>query len=165
MPENRASKHAVIYFEQGAQAAMKDLAGQIRGEGGKTTLIWAKMWKGAENMIPEARAVIIQKGCAFEEKIVEAYRKYGVDVEIHFVNEDGIGIDVAEEEAEYVADEETNPDAVPEEAVEAAADPEEADAEAVEAADDEPEDDARADRLSDAEGTDSGVDEKGRVED
>jgi hypothetical protein len=95
---SRSDKHAVIYFEQGAQAAMKDLAGQIRGEGGKTTLIWARMWKGAENMLPEARAVIIQKGCSHEEDIVAAYRKYGIDVEIHFVNEDGIGIDVAQEE-------------------------------------------------------------------
>jgi len=113
--ENRSSKHAVLYFEPGATEAMKDLAGQIRGEGGKTTLIWAKQWKGAENLIPEARAVIIQKGCANEEKIVEAYRKYGVDVEIHFVNQDGVGIDVEEEEATHAAIEEETPEPVQEE--------------------------------------------------
>lgn len=164
MPENRASKHAVIYFEQGASAAMKDLAGQIRGEGGKTTMIWAKQWKGVENLIPEARAVIIQKGCHFEDEIVAAYRKYGVDVEIHFVTEDGIGIDVAEEEAADVAIEETNPEPVQEEAVPAPTVTEADEADAEDAADDEPEDD-EPDLLPDGEGTDSGDAEEDRLED
>ena len=125
---------------------------------------WAKMWKGAENLIPEARAVIIQKGCANEEKIVEAYRKYGVDVGIHFVNEDGIGIDVVEEEASHVAEEETYSEPVRTEAESAAADPEEDAVDAVEPADDEPED-VPGDPVPDTEGDDSGVDEKGRLED
>jgi len=163
MAENRASKHAVIYFEQGAQAAMKDLAGQIRGEGGKTTLVWANRWRGAENLITEARAVIIQKGCANEEKIVEAYRKYGVDVEIHFVNQDGIGIDAYEEEAADVAIEETNPEPVQEEAAAEAADPAEDVPEAVGSEDDEPED-VSSDPVSDAAGDASGSDEEDRLE-
>lgn len=162
MAGNRASKHAVIYFEQGAQAAMKDLAGQIRGEGGKTTLIWANRWKGAANMIPEARAVIIQKGCANEEKIVEAYRKYGVDVEIHMVNEDGIGIDA--EEATYAAIEEETPEPVQEEDTSASADQEADASDAESTTDDEPEDDG-SDSLPDDEGTDPGDDEEDRVED
>lgn len=163
MTDKRADKHAVIYFEQGASAAMKELAGQIRGEGGKTTLVWAKQWIGAENMLPEARAVIIQKGCANEAKIVEAYRKYGVDVEIHFVNEDGVGIDVAEEEAADVTIEEETPEPVQ---AEAEAEDESADAdvpEAEEPADDEPEDDS-SDPVQDGEGDDSGVDEEDRLE-
>jgi hypothetical protein len=164
MTENRASKHAVLYFEPGATEAMKDLAGQIRGEGGKTTLIWAKQWRGAENLIPEARAVIIQKGCANEEKIVEAYRKYGVDVEIHFVNQDGVGIDVEEEEATHAAIEEETPEPVQEEEADDSEAEAAADADAVESADDEPED-VSGDPLQDDEGTDPGVDEKGRVED
>lgn len=164
MPENRASKHAVIYFEPGAQEAMKDLAGQIRGEGGKTTMIWAKMWRGVENLITEARAVIIQKGCANEDEIVEAYRKYGVDVEIHFVNEDGIGVDAAQEEAADDAIEEETPEPVQEEAVPAPAATEADEAVADEAADPEPEDD-EADSLSDGEGTDPGDTEEDRVED
>lgn len=163
--EKRENKHAVIYFEPGATDAMKDLAGQIRGEGGKTTLIWAKQWRGAENLIPEARAVIIQKGCANEEKIVEAYRKYGVDVEIHFVNQDGIGIDVAEEEATHAAEPaEENPEPVQEEADEGSADTAADVADTEEPADIEPEDDS-SDLLSDDEGTDPGVDEEDRLED
>lgn len=164
--EKRKDKHAVIYFEQGAQAAMKDLAAQIRGEGGKTTLIWAKKWVGDENMLPEARAVIIQKGCANEEKIVNAYRKWGVDVEIHFVNEEGIGIDAEayEEEAADVAIEETNPEPVPEEEVYAATDAEANDIDAIEADDDESADDD-IDPVQDGEGTDPGDVEKDRLED
>lgn len=164
MTGKRSDKHAAIYFEQGAQEAMKDLAAQIRGEGGKTTLVWAKMWRGAENMISEARAVIIQKGCANEEKIVEAYRKYGVDVEIHFVNEDGIGVDAEGEEAAHVTIEETNPEPVQAEGSYAPTDTGEGEADADEPADDEPEDD-EGDSLPDEEGTDPGVDEKDRVED
>lgn len=162
--EKRKDKHAVIYFEPGSAAAMKDLAGQIRGEGGKTTLVWANKWKGPENLMPEARAVIIEKGCSNEEKIVEAYRKYGIDVEIHFVNEDGIGIDVAEEEATHAAIEETNSEPVQEEADDAAADPEAGVADADESADDESDDDA-SDQVQDDEGTDPGDSEKDRLED
>lgn len=162
--EKRKDKHAVIYFEQGAQAAMKDLAAQIRGEGGKTTMIWAKKWRGDENMLPEARAVIIQKGCANEAKIVKAYRKWGVDVEIHFVNEDGIGIDATDEEAADVTIEETNPEPVQEEAVYATTDAEADDADAVEADDDESADDD-SDLVQDGEGTDPGDAEKDRLED
>lgn len=162
--EKRKDKHAVIYFEPGASAAMKDLAGQIRGEGGKTTMVWANRWRGAENLIPEARAIIVQKGCANEEKIVEAYRKYGVDVEIHFVNQDGIGIDVEEEEATHAASEAQIAEPVQEEADEAPADPEADAADAVELADDEPED-VSSDLLPDDKGTDPGVDEEDRLED
>lgn len=161
--EKRDNKHAVIYFEPGATEAMKDLAGQIRGEGGRTTLIWAKQWRGAENLIPEARAIIIQKGCANEEKIVEAYRKYGVDIEIHFVDQNGIGIDVEEEEATHAASEAQIAEPVQEEDDEAPADPEADAADAVELADDEPED-VSSDLLSDDEGTDPGVDEEDRLE-
>lgn len=161
--EKRDNKHAVIYFEPGATEAMKDLAGQIRGEGGKTTLIWAKQWRGAENLIPEARAIIIQKGCANEEKIVEAYRKYGVDIEIHFVDQNGIGIDVEEEEATHAASEAQIAEPVQEEDDEAPADPEADAADAVELADDEPED-VSSDLLPDDEGTDPGVDEEDRLE-
>lgn len=161
--EKRDNKHAVIYFEPGATEAMKDLAGQIRGEGGRTTLIWAKQWRGAENLIPEARAIIIQKGCANEEKIVEAYRKYGVDIEIHFVDQNGIGIDVEEEEATHAASEAQIAEPVQEEDDEAPADPEADAADAVELADDEPED-VSSDLLPDDEGTDPGVDEEDRLE-
>jgi len=96
MVEKRENKHAVIYFEPGSAAAMKDLAGQIRGNGGRTTLVWAKLWKGPISIMTEAKAVIVQKDCANEEAIVEAYRKFSHDVEIHYVNQDGVGIDAGE---------------------------------------------------------------------
>lgn len=163
MVSKRESKHAVIYFSPGSAPAMKDLAGQIRGEGGRTTLVWSAKWRGPENLIAEARAVIIERGCANAEKIAAAYEKYGEDVEIHYVNSDGYGEDATAKEAADAPIEETHSEPVRAEE-ESHSDADTADAaDAVEPADDEPED-VSSDPVSDAEGDDSGVDEEDRVE-
>jgi hypothetical protein len=82
----RETKHAVLYFDSGNSSEFKDLASRVRSEGGKTTLVWSDRWNGPENLMMEARAVIIQKDCFNAQLICDAYRKYANDVEIHFVN-------------------------------------------------------------------------------
>jgi hypothetical protein len=82
----RETKHAALYFDSGNSSEFKDLASRVRSEGGKTTLIWSDRWNGPENLLMEARAVIIQKDCLNAQIICDAYRKYAADVEIHFVN-------------------------------------------------------------------------------
>lgn len=82
----RETKHAVLYFDSGNSTEFKDLASRVRSEGGKTTLVWSDRWRGPENLMMEARAVIIQKDCLNAQLICDAYRKYANDVEIHFVN-------------------------------------------------------------------------------
>jgi hypothetical protein len=84
--EKRDTKHAVLYFDSGNSNEFKDLASRVRSEGGKTTLVWSDRWRGPENLMMEARAVIIQKDCLNAQLICDAYRKYANDVEIHFVN-------------------------------------------------------------------------------
>lgn len=85
----RERQHAVLYFEAGNSVAFKELAARIRSEGGRTTLVWSDRWSGTENLLMEARAVVIQKDCANAEAICAAYRQYAHDVEIHFVNTEG----------------------------------------------------------------------------
>lgn len=85
----RERKHAAIYFSPANSKAFKSLAARVRAEGGRTTCIWSSKWKGAENLLMEARAVVIERGCPNAEEICNAYRKYANDVEIHFVNTDG----------------------------------------------------------------------------
>jgi len=95
----RDKKHAVIYFNPGSTNIMKELAKKIRAEGGRTTLVWSNKWQGAQNILPEAKAVVIEIDCANAEEIQDAYLALASDVEVHFVDHDGefIGEDTATE--------------------------------------------------------------------
>lgn len=105
----REKRHAVLYFSAKNGPAFKELAARIRGDGGRTTLVWSNQWKGAESILAEARAVVIERGCVNEEDIVEGYRRYASDVEIHFADgngefTDGEPVEETEEELEARAD-------------------------------------------------------------
>jgi hypothetical protein len=105
--EQRQRQHAALYFDAKNSKAFKELAGRIRSEGGRTTLIWSDRWNGPENMLMEARAVVIQQGCDNANEICDAYRKYAHDVEIHFADENGeFPEDDGRTEMEKTADEE-----------------------------------------------------------
>lgn len=156
----REDKHAAIYFEPGASREMKDLANKIRAEGGRTTLVWANRWKGPESILTEAKAVVVQKGCSNEQKIVDAYRKFSHDVEIHYVDQDGAfadpGATYAEEPADAIVQE--SEDHRGSEAD--ASDDTEADGDS----DDESEDDASSED-GDDEDADQGGSEESKLED
>jgi hypothetical protein len=98
----REKRHAVLYFSPKNSAAFKELAMRIRSDGGRTTLVWSKQWKGAESILVECRGVVIEKGCANETDIVEAYRRYSHDVEIHFADANGEFTDEDEETEDEV---------------------------------------------------------------
>lgn len=85
----REKRHAALYFSPKNSAAFKELAARIRSDGGRTTLIWSQQWQGAESILTEARAIVIEQGCKNADAIVEAYRRYSIDVEIHFADENG----------------------------------------------------------------------------
>ena len=87
--QQREKRHAALYFSAKNSAAFKELAARIRSDGGRTTLVWAKQWKGAESILTECRAIVIEEGCVNADDIVEAYRRYGQDVEVHYADENG----------------------------------------------------------------------------
>lgn len=88
-PNQREKRHAVLYFSAKASEAFKELAARIRSDGGRTTLVWSNRWKGAESILTECRAIVIEEGCANASEIEEAYRRYAVDCEIHYADSDG----------------------------------------------------------------------------
>lgn len=129
----REKRHAALYFSPKHSKAYKELAARIRSDGGRTTLIWSNQWKGAESILTECRAIVIEKGCANAENIEEAYRRYAIDVEIHYADSDGEfeednAIDPAEDEGATGDDEEhadsdsTSDTTVQEEDIEAGSD-------------------------------------------
>ena len=85
----RENKHAILYFSPQNSSAYKELAARIRAEGGRTTCVWSQKWKGAESLMMEGRAIVIEEGCMHAEEICDAYRKYANDVEIHFADANG----------------------------------------------------------------------------
>lgn len=87
--EQRSKRHAVLYFSPKNSDAYKELAARVRSDGGRTTLVWSDRWKGAESILTECRAIIIEKGCPNDTAIQEAYRRYAVDCEIHFADANG----------------------------------------------------------------------------
>lgn len=97
---NRSAQHVAIYFNAGSSEIMKTLAQKIRAKQGKTTLIWSDRWNGPENLLMEVRAVIIEIDCANHEEIRESYLKFGQDVEVHYVDHDGVFVDNPEPEKE-----------------------------------------------------------------
>lgn len=97
----KSDKHAAIYFDKANNKSMIELAKRLRSSGARTTLIWGSKFTGSEAMQPEARAVLIQKGCANAKLIESTYRKLAHDVEIHYIGIDGEFI-----EQEAVASEE-----------------------------------------------------------
>jgi hypothetical protein len=103
-PEQRAKRHAVLYFSPKNSDAFKELAARVRSDGGRTTLVWSNRWKGAESILTECRAIIIEKDCANATAIQEAYRRYAVDCEIHFADADG---EFAEADAGFIEPDDT----------------------------------------------------------
>lgn len=96
----REKRHAALYFSPKNSDAYKELAARIRSDGGRTTLVWSRQWKGAESIMSEARAIVVEKGCQNADDIVEAYRRYAIDVEIHFADASG---EFSEGESELTA--------------------------------------------------------------
>jgi len=94
----REKRHAALYFSPANSTAYKELAARIRNDGGRTTLVWSKQWKGPESIRTEVRAIVVEAGCANADKIVEAYQRYAIDVEVHFA--DASGEFIAEDEPE-----------------------------------------------------------------
>jgi hypothetical protein len=92
----RSEKHAVVYFNPAQGEPMVELAKRLRASGARTTLIWSSNFSGAKDLQPEARAVLIQKGCRNAAMIEETYRKLAHDVELHYVDSDGEFIDQEE---------------------------------------------------------------------
>jgi hypothetical protein len=102
--EQRSKRHAALYFSPKNSAAFKELAARIRGDKGRTTLVWSKNWKGAESIMTEARAIVVERGCRNADKIVEAYRRYAIDVEIHMADANGEFKEEADDDLEAIAD-------------------------------------------------------------
>lgn len=88
-PNQREKRHAALYFSPKNSSAYKELAARVRSDGGRTTLVWSNRWKGAESILTECRAIIIETGCANATDIKEAYQRYAVDCEIHFADANG----------------------------------------------------------------------------
>lgn len=88
-PTKRDKRHAALYFSPKNSKAYKELAARVRSDGGKTTLVWSNQWRGAESILTECRAIIVEEGCKNAEDIVEAYRRYAVNCEIHFADANG----------------------------------------------------------------------------
>jgi hypothetical protein len=104
-PNQREKRHAALYFSPKNSKAYKELAARVRSDGGRTTLVWSSRWRGAESILTECRAVVIEKGCVNADAIVEAYRRYAIDVEIHFADADGeFEGSVDEDDLEAIAD-------------------------------------------------------------
>ena len=101
----REKRHAVIYFSPKNSKAYKELAARVRSDGGRTTLVWSNQWKGAESILTECRGVIIERNCKNADDIVEAYRRYAVDVEIHYTDENGEFSEDGEAEEETITEE------------------------------------------------------------
>jgi len=88
-PNQREKRHAALYFSPKNSEAYKELAARVRSDGGKTTLVWSNRWRGAESILTECRAIIVEEGCENADDIVEAYRRYAVNCEIHFADAKG----------------------------------------------------------------------------
>lgn len=128
----RKDRHAVLYFSKQSSDAFKALAARIRGDHkGSAILVWSAKWRGPENLMAEAKAVIIEVGCPNAEAIRDAYLKFAQNVEIHFVESDGeTFVDSLDpEEAEEVADDapQTETDTAVQDTVEGPSDSTEAD--------------------------------------
>jgi hypothetical protein len=153
----RSEKHAVLYFQQANGPAFKELAKRLRSEGAKTTLVWNYLFRDSSAILPEARAIVVQAGMSNSSFIVDAYRKYAHDVEIHLVEADGetfVDVDAIEGTTDGLADE-AREDLQAEDAAVQAEDAGES------AGDPEPDADDSADLLDlddDAEGVDTGAD-------
>lgn len=106
----RSEKHAAIYFDSRHGKAFKELAARVRGEGGRTTLVWSSQFRGAQSLLPEARAVIIEQGAPNAALIEDTYSKLAHDVEIWYADENG---EFLNGETPDVEPESENPEDVP----------------------------------------------------
>lgn len=115
----RKDRYAVLYFRKTSGDAFKALAARIRGDQkGSAVLVWANLWRGPENILTEARAVIIEVGAPNAEAIRDAYLKFSNNVEVHFVLSDGeTFVDSLDPEAAEEITEEDTEDAPESEAV------------------------------------------------
>ena len=76
---------------------MKRLATRVRDNGVQTRLVWAHKFLGPDDINDQARAVIIEEGCAGQAKIAKSYERYAHNVEIHYVNAEGQFVELSEE--------------------------------------------------------------------
>lgn len=106
MGQQIAPPASVIYFRESSGIMAKALALRVRDQGAMTRLVWSRLFKGEENIIENAQAVVIELDCPGSAKIALAYERFAHDVEIHYVDQDGNFV----EEPDYIrAQREANP--------------------------------------------------------
>jgi hypothetical protein len=86
-----------LYFNRRYGKEFKEMAARVRAEGARTIMVWSQHFKGPENLLSEARGVIIQKSIGNAKKIAHAYETLGQDVEIHFADDKGEFVDAGKE--------------------------------------------------------------------
>lgn len=84
---------SVIYFSQDSGDMAKRLGTRIRDQGALTRLVWSHLFRGPEQLIPEARAVVIQTSAPNSKLIAKCYQKFTHECEIHFVDNEGNFVD------------------------------------------------------------------------
>lgn len=84
---------SAIYFSEQSGVMAKGLGARIRDQGAMVRLIWSHLFRGPEDMVEGARAVVIEEGCPSCIKIAKCYASFAHDCEIHFVDRDGKFID------------------------------------------------------------------------
>ncbi len=87
--KNQHRPLVVLYFNRHDAEAFKALAERIRSESNLTTLVWSHLFRGADDLIGNARAIVVQHGCPKEQEIVNQYVNFGNDVEVHYANDEG----------------------------------------------------------------------------
>lgn len=100
---------SVVYFREASGAMAKRLAIRIRDTGVECNLIWSHLFHDKDDIVSEAKAVIIEAGSPRSKDIADAYLKFAHDVEIHYVSRDGEFID--KPESEETGDRKDQPDA------------------------------------------------------
>ncbi len=89
---------SVIYFKESSGNTMKRLATRVRDSGVECILVWAHLFKDpSENIIHNAKAIIIEVGSPQAALIAKSYKQFANDVEIHYVESDGTFVNQDEE--------------------------------------------------------------------
>jgi len=80
---------SVIYFREDSGTMAKGLGLRIRDQGALTRLVWAHLFKGPDQIIDNAGAVVIETAAPNASLIARSYERFAHDVEIHYVDSDG----------------------------------------------------------------------------
>lgn len=86
--ESQHKQRAVIFFEKGNDANIKNFASRVRIDNNvEATLVWSYLFSVDD--MPLADAVIIELGARQAGNIEAAYRRVLPDIEVHYVNSEG----------------------------------------------------------------------------